>query len=307
MELPAFGLESKALSKFKQPFLVRIDYDFPAFETRELAKYNQSTMKGKRAVDKTIERSNSLRENPLCKTRIPGIIDSYERMSEFFSDRIAQKTMLEALLQCNLITEQSIPEYYEDGYFSNAGKELVESVLAGIILEKKALQAAQRDGIKQARRVVVYAMPVLIENSTLEGEANLTQHINDAILYINAVKSSGLPFDQFINQGAMFSERTFHPWAIYLSRLMALGQRKFKAAIQSFNSSIQQSAGAALFADQAVTPSEAFAAYIIEPLPENEQKLIQQFSSIKKAANTPAKLRLLKAKKAKKLKLIALW
>jgi hypothetical protein len=75
----------------------------------------------------------------------------------------------------------------------------------------------------------------------------------------------------------MFQERKFHPWAIYLSRLMQLGQRKFKAAIKSFNSSIKQSAGAALFADQAVSPKEAFAAYIIEPLPESEQKLIQQF------------------------------
>jgi hypothetical protein len=289
---------------------VRIDYDFPAFQTRELAKYNQSTMKGKRAVDKTIERSNSLRENPLCKTRIPLIIDEYERMSEFFSDRIAQKTMLEALLNCNLITEQSIPQYYEEGYFTTAGKELVESVLAGIILEKKALQAAQREGIKQARRVVVYAMPVLIENSTLQGEANLVNHINEAILYLNEVKSSGLPFDQFINQGAMFQERKFHPWAIYLSRLMQLGQRKFKAAIKSFNSSIKQSAGVALFADQAVSPKEAFAAYLIEPLPESEQKLIQQFTQLDKPKNKPtstAKLRLLKAKKAKKLKLIALW
>jgi hypothetical protein len=304
-ELPAFGIEPKAISKFQQPFLVRIDYDFPAFQTRELAKYNQSTMKGKRAVDKTIERSNSLRENPLCKTRIPLIIDEYERMSEFFSDRIAQKTMLEALLNCNLITEQSIPQYYEEGYFTTAGKELVESVLAGIILDKAALKAAERDGIKQARRVVVYAMPVLIENSTLQGEANLVNHINEAILYLNEVKSSGLPFDQHINQGAMFQERKFHPWAIYLSRLMQLGQRKFKAAVKSFNSSIKQSAGAALFADQAVSSKEAFAAYIIEPLPGSEQKLIQQFANQDKT--TSAKLRLLQAKKAKKLKLIALW
>lgn len=300
--------------KFDKPFLVRIDYDFPAFETRELAKYNQSTMKGKRSVDKTIERSNSLRENPLCKTRIPNILDEYERMSEFFNDRIAQKTMLEALLQCNLITQQSIPEYYEDGYFTNAGKELVESVLAGIILDKAALKAAERDGIKQARRVVVYAMPVLIENSTLKGEANLVPHVNDAILYINAIKSSGLPFDQFINQGAMFEKQTFHPWAIYLSRLMSLGQRKFKAAIKSFNASIKQSAGAALFADQAVSVQEAFAAYVIDPLPEKEKQLIRQFAKhgppnpnheITKKAT--AKIRLLKAKKAKKLKLINLW
>ncbi len=260
---------------FKLPFLIRIDYDFPAFQTQELAKYNQSTMKGKRAVDKTIERSNSLRENPLCKTRIPAMIDEYERMSDFYADRNAQKRMLEALLQCNIITEQSIPEYFDDGYFTNAGKELVESVLAGVVLEKEALKAAERDGIKQARRVIVYAMPVLVANSALPGSGNLIPHINNAILYLNEMKSSGLPFDQYINQGALFSEKEWHPWAIYLSRLMSQGQRKFKWAIKAFNESVKRNTGAALFSDQNVTPDEAFQAYVVDHIPADEAKLIQ--------------------------------
>ena len=263
---------------FKLPFLIRIDYDFPAFQTQELAKYNQSTMKGKRAVDKTIERSNSLRENPLCKTRIPAMIDEYERMSDFYADRNAQKRMLEALLQCNIITEQSIPEYFDDGYFTNAGKELVESVLAGVVLEKEALKAAERDGIKQARRVIVYAMPVLVANSALPGSGNLIPHINNAILYLNEMKSSGLPFDQYINQGALFSEKEWHPWAIYLSRLMSQGQRKFKWAIKAFNESVKRNTGAALFSDQNVTPEEAFQAYVIDHIPADEAKLIQAHS-----------------------------
>ncbi len=264
---------------FRQPLLVRIDYGFPAFQTQELAKYNQSTMKGKRAVDKTIERSNSLRENPLCQTRIPAMLDQHERMSDFYADRTAQKQMLEALLQCNIITEQSVPEYYDEGYFTNAGKELVESVLAGVVLEKAALKAAERDGIKQARRVVVYAMPVLVSNSTLPGSANLIPHINDAILYLNEMKASGLPFDQFINQGALFSEKAWHPQAIYLSRLMSQGQRKFKIAIKAFNESVRRNTGAALFSDENVTPEEAFQAYVIDHIPEDEAKLIQAYAT----------------------------
>ncbi|KGE86432.1 MAG: hypothetical protein ACE362_27405 [Phaeodactylibacter xiamenensis] len=270
--------------QFRQPLLVRIDYGFPAFQTRELAKYNQSTMKGKRAVDKTIERSNSLRENPLCQTRIPAMLDQHERMSDFYADRTAQKQMLEALLQCNIITEQSVPEYYDEGYFTNAGKELVESVLAGVVLEKAALKAAERDGIKQARRVVVYAMPVLVSNSTLPGSANLIPHINDAILYLNEMKASGLPFDQFINQGALFSEKAWPPQAIYLSRLMSQGQRKFKRAIKAFNESVRRNTGAALFSDENVTPEEAFQAYVIDHIPAEEARLIEAYAN---APNPP--------------------
>lgn len=51
-EWGAFGFETGACAKdavvgFRQPILVRIDYDFPAFRTSELAKYNQDTKKGK--------------------------------------------------------------------------------------------------------------------------------------------------------------------------------------------------------------------------------------------------------------------
>jgi GNAT superfamily N-acetyltransferase len=274
-EIASFGIDEVALDGFKSPFLVRIDYGFPAFQTQELAKYNQSTMKGKRGIDKTIERSNSLRENPLCATRIPQMIDEYERMSDFYADPRAQKNMLDALLQCHLITEQSIPEYFDSGYFTSAGKDLVESVLAGVILEKQALKASEIDGVKQARQVVVYAIPALIVNSTLSGDANLIKHVNEAILYINEVRSSKLPFDQFINQGALFSETVYHPWSIYLSRLMAQGQRKFKQAIASFNESMKRSSGAALFADQVVTADEAFEAYVIDVIPIKEVQLIR--------------------------------
>ncbi|MCB9266046.1 MAG: hypothetical protein H6558_13540 [Lewinellaceae bacterium] len=267
--------------QFNQPFLVRIDYGFPAFQTQELAKYNQSTMKGKRAIDKTIERSNALRENEACATKIPLLLDSFERLSDFYADRNAQKQLLDMLLQCNLVTEQSIPEYYEQGYFTSAGKELVESVLAGIVLEKDALKASERDGVKKARQAVVYALPALIANSRLEGKANLIPRINDAILYQNDIIASGLPFDQYINQGALFSERKYCHWAIYLNRLMNAGQRKFKAAILSFNASMKDSGTAALFADQAVTPEEAFEAYVKKAVPESEARLIKRYRKVK--------------------------
>ena len=273
--------------QFKEPFLVRIDYDFPAFQTQELAKYNQSTMKGKRAIDKTIERSNALRENEACATKIPLLLDSFERLSDFYTDRNAQKQMLDMLLQCNLVTEQSIPEYYEQGYFTSAGKELVESVLAGIVLEKDALKASERDGVKKARQAVVYALPALIANSRLEGKANLIPRINDAILYQNGLQASGLPFDQYINQGALFTEKQYCHWAIYLNRLMNAGQRKFKSAILSFNASMKDSGTAGLFPGQAVTPEEAFDAYVKKSIPESEARLIEQYHKGKALQENP--------------------
>lgn len=56
--------------------------------------------------------------------------------------------MFEVLLQCNIIIEQFVFEYYDEGYFINVGKEFVELVLVGVVLEKVALKVVEWDGIK---------------------------------------------------------------------------------------------------------------------------------------------------------------
>ncbi|MCC6581958.1 MAG: hypothetical protein IT440_16125, partial [Phycisphaeraceae bacterium] len=95
-ELSAFGInENEFIDRITlngrdgyihAPFLVRIDYDIPALTTDELAKYNQSSTKSERPVDKTVKLSNILRENSTCGKQIPKLFEDDDTMSEFYAD-----------------------------------------------------------------------------------------------------------------------------------------------------------------------------------------------------------------------------
>lgn len=277
-EWDVFGFKGdiKNLSKFKKPILVRIDYDFKEYTTQELSKYNQSVTKGKRPVDKAIELSNILLENGSCSTAIPSNLEDFERMSDFYNNRNAQKRMIDMLLNCNLLTSQEISTYYdEQNGFTEVGKGFLESTLSASILKKEAILAGDKQGIRSLRRVVITTLPTLMQNKGLEKDA-LTSYINDAIVYEVEIKSSGLKFEDFINQTSLFQEKVFDKKAIYLNRLLNLGRNKFKKAIEGYNKSLINSGGASLFGNP-VTGEEAFEKWIISSISDKHQKIIEQF------------------------------
>lgn len=277
-EWDSFGFErkSEAIDMFLEPVLVRIDYDFPAYTTQEMSKYNQSEIKGKRPVDKAIELSNILNDNKSCNTSIPFILEQYERLSDFYANRGDQNKMMDLLLGCNLLTEQETTSYYDlQSGFTNSGKDFLEATLSASILDRQAILAADKSGVKAFRRIIVTTLPTLMANKGL-GEDRLTDCVNDAIIYQMELQASGLKFKEYINQPALFEQRQFSVKAIYLNRLMHRGRNTFKKAIEGYNKTIQLNKGASLFGEQPDS-REAFEFYILSAIDESERKLIRQF------------------------------
>lgn len=277
-EFAAFGFEEDMtiLDTFDKPVFVRVDYDFPAYTTEEMAKYNQSEVKGKRPVDKAIELSSILVENKSCSISIPSILANYERLSDFYANRSDQKRMMDLLLGCNLLTEQETASYYDlESGFTSAGKDFLEATLAASILDREAILAADKAGVKSFRRIIVTSLPTLMANKGL-GNDRLTACINNAVIYQMELQASGLKFIEYINQQALFEKRIFDVKAIYLNRLMHSGRNKFKKAIEGYNNTVKINQGASLFGE-APDSKEAFEFYIVNAIPDAEKRFITQF------------------------------
>lgn len=277
-EYDSFGFEEpiESLDSFEQPVLVRIDYDFPEYTTQEMAKYNQSEIKGKRPVDKAIELSNILNENRACSTSIPSILENYERLSDFYANRSDQKRMMDMLLGCNLLTQQETTTYYDPQTgFTSTGKDFLEATLSASILDRNAILAADKAGVKSFRRIIVTTLPTLMTNKGL-GKDRLTECINDAVIYQMELQASGLKFNEYINQPALFEQRQFNVKAIYLNRLMHTGRNRFKKAIDGYNNTIQLNQGASLFGEKP-DAKEAFEFHVLAAIQEGERKLIEKY------------------------------
>lgn len=296
MDLDVYGLDDFAESKndalppsstMKRPVLVRIDYEFGDLTTNNMAKYNASAMKAKSPVDKAAELATTLREQILCETNIPKIIGEFDTLSDFYADRAAIKRMVNSMQQCSVLNEQDMPAYLENGYFTEDGKTLLETILAALILEPDTLRIANRNGVKSLRQAVVNALPILIANKNLDQSASLIPDVNAAIRYQGEIVASGLTWENFVNQGNIFSDDRPSCNTVYLNRLMNEGQRIFREAILKYNESQAQAGLSALFASDIVTPQEAFEGYIISKLPDTTVKRVKLYCEAKGTAPAP--------------------
>ena len=104
-----------------------------------------------------------LNSNEVCKRVISDIVGSYETFSDFYSNSSDQKLMASTLVECNILTTQEIPSFYSDQGFTTEGKELIENLLAGLVLSKPALIIAD-NRVKNFRRIIITSLPILTAN-----------------------------------------------------------------------------------------------------------------------------------------------
>lgn len=286
-ELPTFFIyDEAAIASMKAPVLVRIDYDFGDLTTTNMAKYNASSMKAKSPVDKAVELSTTLREQALCETRIPDILNEFDTLSEFYASVSATQRIIKALQQCSVFNEQDVAAYVDKGMLTEDGKTLLETVLAALILQPNTLRTANRDGVRALRQAVVNALPALLANKSLPSERTLVPLINAAIDQQAAFVASGLSYCDFIMQGNLFGESETDPRVFALNRLMVSGQKRFRDAITKYSDNQKGQQGTSMFADQSVSPQEAFEAFIFKSLSAADQECIVNWN--KRRTDAPA-------------------
>ncbi len=270
MRIPRETFHDNVYIKIENPVLVRIDYDFPAYNTTELSKYNKDTKKSERPIDKAIKIGKILNENPNCKNIVAGIVGEFETFSEFYSDFKAQKKLVDTLVDCQIIGSQELSGYFYENGFTEAGKDLIENLLAGLILSKDALIASNIEGVKSFRNIIITSLPVLVKNSTL-GNESLIPGINEAIILQAKIAQSKIPFENFINQSNMFDEK-FSRKAAYLNRLLDEGRNTFKKSLEAYNDSVIDNRTDSLFGDKP-SPEKIFRTHI-EAKVEHKPKMV---------------------------------
>lgn len=267
----AFGIKEEQLSNFNHPILVRIDYDFPEYNTTELSKYNKETKKSERPIDKAIKIGKMLNENEGCKNMIAELVGNYETFSQFYASYSDQVKLRDILISCNIITKNELAAFFDERGFTENGKELLENLLAGMVLSKDALNAGSMAGGRQFKNIVITSLPVLAKNASL-GENSLIDLLNKAFLLEKKIYDSGLNFEDYIVQGNMFDEAP-EKNVLLMNRLLTEGRNKFKSSIEAYNQSAIDNQNESLFGDKP-TFQEMYDTYITNKIGADTLKLI---------------------------------
>lgn len=284
--LPGSSFHNPSSIKFKHPVLVRIDENLPEkLTTEDLAKYNQDTKKGERPLDRAIKLSNILLTNERCRNAILTIIDGYDTFSDIYSaeGKVSRKRLIENFIECGLITQAQLPSYYEEGQFTDAGKDFIETVLSAIILTPDALKISNTDGVKRLRQIVIGSLPLLITNANL-GPASLKDSISEALIVQYKIMLAGGDFSDYMRNQSLFKEDKASSKALYLNSLLRVGRNVFKNSIRKYNESVKSNKSNSLFgASEQLTVPEIFNLSIVAAVDETDKKIISMYTN-----DTPA-------------------
>lgn len=261
------------------PVLVRIDENLPEkLTTEDLAKYNQDTKKAERPVDRAVKLANILLTNERCRNAVLSIIDGYDTFSDFYAPdaRNSRKKLIENFVSCGLITEAQLPAYYDNGEFTDGGKDFVEMLLSAIILTPDALKISDLEGVKRLRQIIIGSLPLLITNANLP-DASLKDNVSQALVLQYKINQVG-DFSDYMRSQSLFPEDKPDIKSLYINSLLRTGRNAFKNAIRRYNESIKSNSGSSLFgAEQTLTIPEIFDKTIVAAVDETDKKIISNY------------------------------
>ena len=204
-----FGIDEEELKNFKNPRLVlEIDEEHSGdYTTQEFAKYNKSGKKEKSVTEKAVVIAKTINENTVSS--VAEQIAEFETLGELYADRNATEKVVNLFVENGLIQPNELAQYYDENGLSNNGKEFIETVLVGSILNENNIRSVAGDGGKSLRQKLVRGIVPLVENKGLSNEYSFNNELNEAVsiaAYINKNEDIKRVSDYF-DQKSLFDEK----------------------------------------------------------------------------------------------------
>lgn len=235
-----FGFSADDVAQFKHPRVVFETEHKGEYTTDEFAKYNESGKKAKSPIEKAVEVSKRMK--PQIVEEIAGTIGDFETMGNLYADKKASMDIFNTLIQSNIIQKTDLPQYCTDGVVTAAGKEFLETVLIGSVIDEGNIRQLNTEGGKSIRQKLVRAITPLIENRGMKGYS-INKELNEAVSISVEVAHNKDKFpnvESFSQQQDMF--RKLDPVSIELAKKLEGTQKGFAEFMQTMNGGLRPAA-----------------------------------------------------------------
>lgn len=204
-----YGIDEDELKNFKNPRLVlEIDEEHKGeYTTQEFAKYNKSGKKEKSVTEKAVVIAKTVK--PEAVESIAGKISEFDTLGELYNDKKAAQDLVNTFIQNGLIQANEVAQYYDNNGLSANGKEFIETVLVGSIMNENNIRALAGEGGKSLRQKLVRGIVPLIENKGHGNEYSFNDELNKAVGIAAFVSKNHDTFPtirDYLDQNDMFEE-----------------------------------------------------------------------------------------------------
>lgn len=242
-----YGLEESDLTGFKNPRLIlEVDEEHKgSYTTEEFAQFNQNTKKTMNNVEKAVKLTKTLNEQKIQS--IASELSEYDTMGELYANAKSCQRFVSKLIAAEIIGENEKAQYCKsDGTLNDTGKDFVETVLVGSVLNEDNIRKLDSAGGKRIRQKIVRAILPLIENKGNGREYSFNKELNDAVEIAVTVAKEREKYptvETYLAQGTLFNEKK--PDEI-TSKLAILihdeGEKAFSLRMKNMGAGLQNSA-----------------------------------------------------------------
>lgn len=235
-----FGFSADDVAKFKHPRVVFETEHTGDYTTSEFAKYNESGKKAMNPVEKAVKVSKMIQ--PQTIEDVASIIGEFDTMGDLYADKKASQSIFNTLIQSNIIQKTDLPQYYSDNTVTASGKEFLETVLIGSVINETNIRNLNTEGGRSIRQKLVRAITPLIENKGMKGYS-INKELNEAVsiaVEVTHHKDQFPNVEAFSKQQDMF--RKLDPVSIELAKKLEGTQKGFAEFMLDMNGGLRPAA-----------------------------------------------------------------
>lgn len=235
-----FGFSADDVAKFKHPRVVFETEHTGDYTTNEFAKYNESGKKAMNPVEKAVKVSKMIQ--PQTIEDVASIIGEFDTMGDLYADKKASQSIFNTLIQSNIIQKTDLPQYYSDNTVTASGKEFLETVLIGSVINETNIRQLNTEGGRSIRQKLVRAITPLIENKGMKGYS-INKELNEAVSIAVEVAHHKDQFpnvEAFSKQQDMF--RKLDPVSLELAKKLEGTQKGFAEFMLDMNGGLRPAA-----------------------------------------------------------------
>jgi hypothetical protein len=229
-----FGFNPRDVDKFKNPRVVFEMDNKGNYSTKEFSKFNETSTKTMSPIESAVKMSKIITTDIV--KGVSNKIDEFDTMGELYADKKAVNDVFRSLEMGGIVNQFTRPQYVTEDGITGAGKEFLETVLIGSVVNEKNIRGLGNN--KALRKKLVRAIVPLIENKAMGGYS-VSDELNNAIDIHNQVRASKEieSVSEFAKQSNMFEET--NDVSTELAKKMDMKEKDFAGFMNNMNGNLE--------------------------------------------------------------------
>lgn len=230
------GIPSEELSKFKNPRLVFELAEPIEYTTENFARFNRARNKTKSPVDMAI--AIGKQDTSRLVGQIMSTIGEVEKLGELYQNQNTVATIMKQIVESGIINQNELPQFYTQEYgITDAGKDFIETLLIGSVINEDQIRILNSEGMKQYREKIVSAMLPIANN--MKYEDNIGKHLNTAIKYLKEARDAKTDLRGILLDIPLFDAKEYEDLSIFTALMLQRKPTEFREFINNLNQRLE--------------------------------------------------------------------